>query len=59
VSSFGARHRGVLRATGGADTDDVDELLARYVAAYNNGDAGALAELGTGCARDLLRLVTR
>jgi len=28
-----------------ADRDDVDELLERYLAAYNNGDAAALAEL--------------
>jgi ketosteroid isomerase-like protein len=33
-----------------ADRDDVDELLDRYVAAYNNGDAGALAELYSGDA---------
>ena len=28
-----------------ADRDEVDDLLERYVAAYNNGDAAALAEL--------------
>jgi uncharacterized protein (TIGR02246 family) len=28
-----------------ADKDDVNDLLERYLAAYNNGDAAALAEL--------------
>jgi hypothetical protein len=28
-----------------ADRDDVDDLLERHLAAYNNGDAAALAEL--------------
>ncbi|HYT32394.1 MAG TPA: nuclear transport factor 2 family protein [Thermoanaerobaculia bacterium] len=28
-----------------ADRDEVDDLLERYLAAYNNGDAAALAEL--------------
>jgi uncharacterized protein (TIGR02246 family) len=28
-----------------ADRDDVDDVLERYLAAYNNGDAAALAEL--------------
>ena len=28
-----------------ADRDEVDDLLERYLAAYNNGDAAAMAEL--------------